>query len=70
MILYRDFTCCCEQTFWFGFVPGDKHSEANKMPTFTVETNVSQKDFPENWHKEATDLIANILSKPVQVGTS
>ncbi|XP_065055148.1 macrophage migration inhibitory factor homolog [Rhopilema esculentum] len=36
------------------------------MPTFTVETNVSQKDFPQNWHKEATDLIANILSKPVQ----
>ena len=37
-----------------------------KMPTFVVETNVSENDFPADWHKKATEMIARILGKPVQ----
>ena len=37
------------------------------MPTFVVETNVSESDFPADWHKKATELISRILGKPVQV---
>ena len=40
-----------------------------KMPKFVVETNVSEKDFPADWHKSATELIAKLLGKPIQASS-
>ncbi len=37
------------------------------MPVLQVATNINEKEFPENWKTEATDLIAKILEKPKMV---
>ena len=38
-----------------------------KMPTLVIYTNVLGKDFPENWHKEMTELVSKLLGKPEKV---
>lgn len=58
--------CCC-LIFIDALLPARRDARVTiAMPMFVVETNVSENDFPEDWHRQASDLIARVLGKPLQ----